>query len=127
MAGPFISSRAAQPLDLLEQGVTGNGWEGLDDLFRPHLKDAPLQPSDAVAKSLWLMWQLGGESRQVLEWLMDITLRMPYRATGRTIEETALLAASRQGINGVGEAVLAALAHGRGLMEKSETRNGAAS
>lgn len=125
MSGPFIPSRAAQPLDLLEQGVAGGGWEGLEEIFRPHLKGAPLQPSEAVAKSLWLMWHLGGESRQVLEWLMDITLRMPYRATGRSIEETALLAASRQGINGVGEAVLAALAHGRSLMEKSETQNGA--
>ncbi|PZU23923.1 MAG: hypothetical protein DI589_06610 [Shinella sp.] len=127
MTGPFIPSRVAQPLDILEQGVTGNGWEGLEEIFRPHIKEAPLQPSDAVAKSIWMLWQYGGESRQVLEWLMDITLRMPYRATGRTIEETALMAANRQGINGVGEAVLAALAHGRSLMEKSETQNGAGS
>lgn len=127
MSGPFIPGRVAQPLDLLEHGVAGDGWEGLDALFRPHLKDAPLQPSDAVAKSIYLLWKHGGESRQVLEWLMDITLRMPYRATGRTLEETALMAANRQGINGVGEALLAALAHGRALLEKPETQNGAGS
>lgn len=128
MSGPFIPGRAGQPLDLmLEQGVAGDGWAGLEDMFRPHLKEAPLQPSDKVAKSLWLLYSLGGDSREVIEWLMDITLRMPYRATGKTIEETALLASNRQGINGVAEAVLAAIAHGRSLMDKPETQNGAGS
>lgn len=127
MSGPFIPARAGQPLDLLEQGIAGGGWEELEKLFKPHLQEAPLQPGDNVAKFLWLMYSLGGDGRDVIEWLMDITLRMPFRATGRTLEETAILAANRQGINGPGEAVLAAIAHGRTLLEKSETQNGAGS
>jgi len=126
MSGPFIPQRAGQPLDLLEQGAAGDGWDGLNALLNhPHTQAAPLQPADNVAHALWLMYSLGGEGRAVLEWLMDITIRLPYRATGNTIEQTALQATMRQGINGVGEAVLNAIDLGRQIAEKSENQNGA--
>ena len=54
---------------------------------------------------------------------MDITLRQPLRSTGRTFEETALMTATRQGINGVGEAVLKAIARGEELVREQKTRN----
>jgi hypothetical protein len=124
MSGPFIPGRAAQPLDLLEAGVAGGGWESLEAMFKPHLQRAPLQPADDVARALYVMYALGGEGRAVIEWLMDITIRAPFRVTGSTIEETALHAAGRQCINGVGEAVLTAIAHGETIF-KSQNPNGA--
>lgn len=125
MSGPFIPAREAQPLDLLEQSVAGGGWESLDEMFKPHRQDAPLQPSDDVAKALWVLRQ-HGEGRAIIEWLMDITLRAPLRVTGRSIEETALNAAARQGINGVGEVILKAIARGGELMQP-KNQNGAGS
>jgi hypothetical protein len=114
MSGPFVASRVAQPLDLLEQGAAGDGWEGLNALFSP-VQDAELQPSDHVAK---LFYGLYLTQPELVEWLMDITIRLPLRATGATIEHTALMTATRQGINGVGEAVLKAIAKGKELAEK---------
>lgn len=125
MSGPFIPSRAGQPLDLLEQGVAGGGWDALEEMFKPHLQAAPLQPSDDVARALWILYSVGGEGRAVIEWLMDITIRAPFRATGKDFQETALLTATRQGINGVAEAILAAIDHGRQVAEKIENQNGA--
>ena len=120
---PFLPERTAQPIDLLQHGVAGGGWEALEDMFKPHLSDAPLQPSDEVAVFLLGMFR-EPRGREVLEWLMDITLRAPLRVTGRTLEETALMAATRQGINGVGEAVLAAIGHGAAILEKSKQQTG---
>jgi hypothetical protein len=110
---------------LLDGGPAGGGWEALEAMFKPHIQDAPFQPGDDVARSLYLLYEAAGPGRAVIEWLMDITLRMPYRVTGKSLEETALLAAHRQGINGVGEAILAAIQHGRGLHENSKNQNGA--
>jgi hypothetical protein len=126
MSGPFLPARAGQPLDLLEQGVAGGGWDELDALFQPHRQDAPLQPKDSVAVFMRALYQTP-EGRDVFEWLMDVTLRLPHRATGRTFEETALMTATRQGINGVGEAVLNAIAHGEKLINERNSQNGAGS
>ncbi|MQB43382.1 hypothetical protein [Rhizobium sp. ICMP 5592] len=115
MSGPFIAERVAQPLDLLEQGVAGGGWEGLNELFAP-IKEGELQPSDQVAMLLYGLYLSQG--RELIEWLMDITIRMPLRSTGQTFEHTALMTATRQGINGVGEAILKAIAKGKELAEK---------
>jgi hypothetical protein len=52
------------------------------------------------------------EGRAFFEWLMDITVRLPYRVTGATIEQTALAAARREGLNLAGEQILAAIARG---------------
>lgn len=127
MSGPFTPERAAQPMDLLEDIVeSGSGWEGLEALFRPQLQDAPLQPHEGVAKFMYGLYHTP-EGRAMFEWMMDITLRMPLRSTGLTIEQTALNTASRQGINGVGEAILAAIGHGEKLVSKSQNQNGAGS
>lgn len=124
MAGPFIPQRAGQPLDLIEQAAGADGWESLEELMRPHLARAPLQPEDTVAEFMFGLYQTP-QGRAMFEWLMDITLRQPLRATGRTFEETALLTATRQGVNGVAEAVLAAIAHGERLVEQRNSQNGA--
>lgn len=128
MSGPFLPARAAQPLDLLEQSYTGGaGWDDLDlDALRAALPDnAPLKPSDEIARFMFGLYSTA-EGRRMFEWLMDITIRQPLRATGPTIEETALRTATRQGINGVAEAVLAAIALGESLINKPR-QNGAGS
>lgn len=114
MSGPYVPSRSAQPLDLLEKQ---SGWEGLEELLVPKDHREAFQPDDPVAKFLYGM-TMYPDGREVIEWLMDITLRQPLRVTGTSIEQTALQAAVRQGINGVGEAVMAAIAKGRQLSSK---------
>ena len=127
MSGPFIPERAAQPMDLLEQlAGSGGGWDELEQLFRPQLQAAPLQPQEDVARFMYGLYRTP-QGRAMFEWMMDITLRLPFRATGQTIEQTALNTATRQGINGVGEAILAAISHGEKLVEKSHNQNGAGS
>lgn len=117
MSGPAFAPRQAQPLDAMLARAGGEGWSGLEDLFRPHVASQPMQPSDAVARNLASLAATKG-GREIIEWLMDITLRVPLRVTGTSLEETALRAAQRQGINGVAEAVLAAIAHGQKLTER---------
>ena len=119
---PFLPQRDAQPLDVLEAGVAGGGWEELERLLTPQAGSKPLQPDDEVARFMWGLY-CTAQGREMFEWMMDISLRQPLRITGQTLEQTALLSASRQGINGFAEAVLAAVGHGRSLVMKRQ--NGA--
>lgn len=127
MSGPFVGARAAQPMDLLlQQGMASDGWQGLEALLNPETPAAEFAPPERVAMFLYGLYSTP-DGRDVFEWLMDITLRQPLRATGRTFEETALMTATRQGINGVGEAILKAIARGEELAgkHKSQPQNGA--
>jgi hypothetical protein len=126
MSGPFLPARAGQPLDILEQGAAGGGWEALEALMKPHLNDAPLQPEESVAEFMWGMYNTP-QGRAMFEWMMDISIRQPLRVTGTTIEQTALLSAGKQGINGFAESILKAIAHGEQLVAKRKTQNGAGS
>ncbi len=127
MSGPFIAGRNAQPLDLmLEQGAAGGGWESLDQLMQmvPQTKGV-LQPEDEVARFMWGLYNTV-EGRKMFEWWMDVTMRIPLRITGKTIEETALLATARQALHGAGETVLAAIAAGKKSVDEGQrNQNGA--
>ncbi|MGR6465440.1 hypothetical protein [Rhizobium sp. PAMB 3182] len=122
--GPFIPGREAQPFDLLQQGVAGNGWEGVEELLKPVLQVDTLKPDDELARFMYGL-SCTPQGRQMFEWMMDNSIRQPLRATGATFEETALRTALRQGINGYGEMVLAAIAEGHKLVNQSKTQNGA--
>ena len=122
MTAPVFSRREAQPLDRLIASAGGEGWAGLDKLLEPALaKRQSCEPGDDIKKALAVMAR-AGQGRAVIEWLMDITVRAPFRVTGATVEETAMRASNRQGIEGVAEAVLAAIADGERLL--SEERRG---
>ncbi|MGO8401330.1 hypothetical protein ACC783_23660 [Rhizobium ruizarguesonis] len=123
MSGPFIAPRTGQPLDLLEQSAAGGGWESLEQLIAPVI-GGDLQPSDRVAKFLYALHQ-HGDGRELVEWLMDITMRLPWRVTGKTMEETAILAINRQAIAGVGEVILKVIAKGKELADAERNQNGA--
>lgn len=127
MSGPFVAGRNAQPLDLmLSQGLAGDGWEGLTNLEQmvPQTKGV-LQPEDEVARFMWGLYNTV-EGRRMFEWWMDVTMRIPLRITGKTIEETALLATARQALHGAGETVLAAIAAGKTSVEDGQrNQNGA--
>lgn len=115
-----FGSREAMPFnDLMAQ--SGDGWEFFANLVSTPRAADPCQPADEVARSL-ARFVRTGEGRAVIEWLMDITVRQPLRITGASLEQTALLAASRQGIDGVARAVLAAIAHGETLIDRETTR-----
>lgn len=124
MSGPFIPSRAGQPFDLLEQGAAGNGWEGVEEIFKPFLQTGALQPADEVAKFMAALRHTP-QGLAMFEWMMDISVRQPLRIVGDTIEQTALNASVRQGINGYAEAVLNAIAHGEKLLTQAKPQNGA--
>jgi len=116
MSQVAFGPRQARSLDALEQATSG-GWEELEAMFAP-TPDRPVknQPSDEVA--IYLAQGLQSpKGREAIEWLMDITFRQPFRATGQTFEETALLTANRQGIEGVGEVILSAIRRGQELIE----------
>lgn len=112
----FAPARDAQPLDALIQQSETDGWGGLDKLFKPQIQAQELQPNDLVAKNL-ARFVANERGREIIEWILDISIRQPYRVTGHSLEETALHAAKRQGINGLAEAILSAVAHGNKLIE----------
>lgn len=111
MSGAFVGARQAQPLDLLESGAAGNGWEGLEALFNMGAPNDDLKPSETLAEFMWGLSQTA-QGREMFEWMMDISIRQPLRITGATIEQSALMGATRQGINGFAEVILKALAEG---------------
>lgn len=120
MTNPVFGPRQALSLDdLMKQG--GDGWDFFADFVGLPKPPAPCQPSDAVAKSLARLVRTA-DGREIAEWLMDITLRQPLRITGASFEQTALMAAHRQGIDGVAHSVLAAIAHGETLIAAEEER-----
>ena len=123
---PFLPSRAGQPLDLLAEAATSGGWEELERIMEARPGAAPLQPGDDVAEFMYALYGTA-PGRQMFEWMMDISLRQPLRVTGKSIEETALLAAGRQGVNGFAEAMLAAVKLGEDLIRQRKTQNGAGS
>lgn len=127
MSGPFLPPRAAQPLDMLVEAAGSGGWEELEELLKPRGSKAELQPDDELAVFMFGLYHVP-QGRQMFEWLMDITIRQPLRITGKTFEETALLAAGRQVQNGMGEVILKVIAHGEELAQHARrTQNGAGS
>lgn len=118
MTTPAFTRREAQSLDAMMAAIGGEGWSGLDGQAAPVAKQL-MAPSPSVSKFLWGLSRTV-EGRALIEWMMDITFRAPFRATGKTIEETALLAATRQGIEGVGEVILAAIQSGADEIEREQ-------
>ena len=116
MSGPQFGSRQAQPLDLMLKQVGGDGFAGLDKLLLPGSRQSPLTPTDQVAMSLAALCQ-HASGREIVEWLMDITIRQNMGTGGKTLEEMALVAKQKQTLDMVANAVLAAIDHGRTLSE----------
>jgi len=115
MTGPQFGTRQAQPLEHMLAQAGGDGFAGLDQMLMPESRRDPLKPSDEVCRNLAL---LAGhaEGRQVIEWLMDITLRQSMGTGGSGIEEMALIAKQKQTLDGVAHALLGAIAHGETLI-----------
>lgn len=105
-----------------------NGWSGFEQLeslgIQPP-KDG-YRPSEKVARIAHAL-TLNADTLEFLDWLMDITLRAPLRVPDAGIEQVALAYATRKGINGVGEAVLAAIEMGRKLQEANHATDRQAS
>lgn len=119
--GPFIAARAAQPLDLLERGMAGGGWETLEKMLGPMPEPAgPLKPADDVAEFMWGLY-CTVQGRAMFEWLMDVTVRQPFQMTGQSFEQTALNAASREGRDAVAMLMMQAVEAGRKSIENKKT------
>lgn len=113
----IASKRAALSLaEMLENGWAG--FEQLEKLTDREPKDG-FRPTEKVARLLHAL-TLNADTAEIIEWLMDITVRAPLRLPDGGLEQVALAYATRRGINGVGEAVLAAIEMGRELKEKAD-------
>jgi len=116
MSGPQFGKRQAQPLDMMLDQIAGPGFVGLDKLMEPSIQRDRLQPDDEVAKTLAkLILYKGG--RDVIEWLMDISLRQHFTSQGKSCEEVALQAKQKEGIDGFAAVILAAIVRGQQLLE----------
>lgn len=122
MSGPAnipATRRDFQSLDGLVDSIGGAGWDALQGALAPAAVPDNYRPDDDVMKSLAIMAERG-ETRAVVEWLLDLTLRAPYPVTADTLEQTALAAAKHQARANVGEVVLKAIAEGRAKLERKD-------
>lgn len=117
--GPQFGPRQAQPLDMMVKQAGGGGFSGLEKLMNPVIEPGELQPADEVARTLAkLLLYPGG--REVIEWMCDISVRQPFKSHGVSLEEVALRAKQKEGIDGLMTAILAAIAHGQKLLDQQE-------
>ncbi|MGV0912430.1 hypothetical protein [Martelella sp. FOR1707] len=120
--GPFIAERAAQPLDLLESGMAGGGWEALEKVFAQAPETAgPLKPADDLAEFMWGLY-CTAPGRAMFEWLMDVTVRQAFRVTGQSFEQTALNAACREGRDAVAMLMMQAVEAGKQSTENKRKK-----
>ncbi|MEO1110103.1 MAG: hypothetical protein AAFX90_19490 [Pseudomonadota bacterium] len=117
--GPQFGPRQAQPLDLMLKQAGGSGFAGIEKLMNLVIQPDKLQPADEVAKTLAKLVAYPG-GREVIEWILDISVRQRFQAQGQSIEEVALRAKQKEGIDGLAAAILAAIAHGQKLLEERQ-------
>lgn len=126
MGGPFVAPRHALPMDLLEQTALGDGWGGMAAIERQlGIKPADMLPDDELALFMFGLSRTA-QGRAMFEYLLDMSIRQPYRPVGTSIEETALAAAVRQGVNAIPELMLKAIGKGSELAQQ-RNQNGAGS
>jgi hypothetical protein len=113
MTGALLGTRRdALPYDLLEANAAADMVpEALKGLFPEEQLQSLFAPKEELAEFLYGLAQTM-QGRELIEWLLDISIRPTYRVMGQTIEETALWAAKREGMCIPGEMVLAAIARG---------------
>lgn len=119
MTGPILGKRDVQSLHKMLERAAGKGWDGILGDLMPVAVRGEYEPDDKVAVRLARMCA-NPEDREVIEWLLDITLRGPDHDCGKTIEETALNSARRHGRVGVGEVLLHAIQRGNKLIEEKQ-------
>ncbi|WP_281932189.1 hypothetical protein [Roseibium album] len=117
--GPQFGPRHAQPLDLMVNQAGGDGFAGIEKLMNPVIQPEKLQPADEVARSMAKIFNMPG-GREIFEWMMDISVRQRLQTSGISIEEVALRATKKEGIDGFAAAILAAIAHGQKLLEEGQ-------
>lgn len=106
------SVRDALPIDLMRRNVGEDAIEAaLKGLFPDDQVRGAFAPADQLAEFIYGLAQTA-QGRAFLDWILDCTLRAPYTVTGATIEQTALNAARREGINIPAEMILAAINRG---------------
>lgn len=104
--------RDALPLDLLRSNVGESSIEdALQGLFSADQVRGFMAPPDHIAEFIYAFSRTV-EGRQFFEWILDCSLRAPYVVKAATIEETALNAAKREGLNTLAEMILAAISRG---------------
>lgn len=119
MTQAFNPDREFQPLDeVLDH--TPSVESILDGMGIAPQQGDSFAPADAVALELYRMFDRGGASREVLEWLNDLTMRLPGSTAPMTIEAQALSYAKFTARQGTGLCIRNAVARGKELSEKQK-------
>lgn len=104
--------REAMPLDLMRGNVQEDMLtEALNGLFPGDQLQALLNPVNELDQFIYNLSRTA-QGREFFEWIFDMSLRAPYQVAGATIEQTALNAARREGLNIPAEMILAAISRG---------------
>lgn len=115
MTGPFPFARQTMDLDTMIAGMGGEGWDGLEAMFKPAGVKDSFDPGDHMKKMLFAFYQTG-EGRQVIDWLLDLTFRAPFPHVGTSIEQAAIAAAKHESRAAIGLVIMKAIADGDALL-----------
>jgi hypothetical protein len=113
MNQPLIGTRReAMPLDLMRANVQEDVLsDALKGLFDADQVGKFFHPPNALDEFIYGLSRTA-QGREFFEWILDGTLRAPYRPIGKDLQETALNAAMRQGLNIPADMILAAISRG---------------
>lgn len=104
--------RDAMPLDLMRANTQESMLDGmLADLFSPEQIEGIKGKPSGLDQFIYGLSRTA-QGREFFEWILDFTLRAPLRFKAPTLEETALNAARREGMNFPAEMILAAISRG---------------
>lgn len=104
--------REAMPLDLMRSNVQeGLLTDALGGIFPADQVQKLFKPPNALDEFIYALSRTA-QGREFIEWILDGTLRAPYQPMGKDLQETALNAAMRQGLNIPAEMILAAISRG---------------
>ncbi|MBX3580074.1 MAG: hypothetical protein KF723_22960 [Rhizobiaceae bacterium] len=96
----------------LEKLVAGNGWDFFAQQFAPANVADDFRPVDPILQALARMYEFP-ETRAVIDWILDLSVRAPYPRGESTTEELGIAAAKHQARAAVGEAIVKAIVEGR--------------
>jgi hypothetical protein len=100
--------------------VTGREFSDQKAAFHPAATHpGNFEPSDQVKVAAAILWR-AGESREFVEWILDLTMRAPYPVTSQEPHDLQFAAAKHQARAAVGETVLLAIRKGEQLLDQNK-------
>lgn len=117
MSGPYPFAREVQQLNDMLASVGGPGWAGLEQMFKPARVADRFDPGDDMKMVLAAFYRTA-QGRQIIDWLLDLTVRAPFPHVGGSRDSAWLAAGKHEARTAVGYVLLQAIADGNELFEK---------